>query len=235
METPLATVVIPYRPQEHPFRVANCQRVERHLSDVLPGCPIILADDGRAPFSRACSINEGVKEAETEVVIISDADVIVHRGQLERAIDLANDGHPGLIIPFERYLYLTKGESRRIVSTSKLPFRPAVEWTMGNSVGPCVVVRRDSFLKIKGYDPRFRGWGFEDVAFNDTALTVLGPTHRIPGDLWHLWHPVDKTNNTENPHYQANLSLCQRYVAAKGDPGAMMALRNEAEIQHATG
>lgn len=106
---------------------------------------------------------------------------------------------------------------------------------MDSSVGPCVVVRRDSHLAIKGYDPRFRGWGFEDVAYNDVALTVLGPTTRINGDLWHLWHPVDKTNNVEHPQYQANLALCQRYIAAKGNAEAMMAIRNEAEIEHATG
>lgn len=106
---------------------------------------------------------------------------------------------------------------------------------MDSSVGPCVVVRRDSFLRIKGFDPRFRGWGFEDVAFNDTALTVLGSTERIAGDLWHLWHPVDKTNDAENAYYQANLALCQRYIAAKGNPEVVMALRSEAELEHATG
>jgi predicted glycosyltransferase involved in capsule biosynthesis len=104
---------------------------------------------------------------------------------------------------------------------------------MDSSVGPCVVIRRDSFLRIKGYDPRFRGWGFEDVAFNDIAQTVLGPTTRVEGDLFHLWHPVDKTNDTTNPNYQSNLALCHRYIAAKGNVDAMMALRSEADIEHA--
>jgi hypothetical protein len=97
------------------------------------------------------------------------------------------------------------------------------------------VVRRDSFRRIKGYDPRFRGWGFEDVAFHDIATTVLGPTTRIDGDLWHLWHPVDKTNDQKNPQYQANLALCHRYIAAKGDIEAMMALRSEADLEQITG
>ena len=160
------------------------------------------------------------------VLVIWDADLLVRPQQLEDAIRLAAAA-PGMVLPFDRYAYLRRGMSEWLCRNprSGLPIRARSEWTMQGSVGGLQVMSLDTFHQAGGFDPRFRGWGFEDVAFGEAASTLVAEHRRVPGDLLHLWHPVDPTNVPDSPGYEGNRLLWGRYVeAAATGPDAMAEL-----------
>lgn len=48
---------------------------------------------------------------------------------------------------------------------------------------------RTAFLKTKGYDERFTGWGYEDDAFGKRVIALGLDVVTIDRPLLHLWHP----------------------------------------------
>jgi hypothetical protein len=72
-----------------------------------------------------------------------------------------------------------------------------------------------------GFDERFVGWGFEDMAFQATIVGLYGH-ERIEGDVYHLWHdrstPGDGRAAKAAGEYTAeaitNARLGRRYMVA---------------------
>jgi hypothetical protein len=52
----------------------------------------------------------------------------------------------------------------------------------------CIAIPRAVFDDLGGFDERFVGWGFEDMAFQSVVCGLYG-WERIDGDVYHLWHP----------------------------------------------
>jgi hypothetical protein len=79
---------------------------------------------------------------------------------------------------------------------------------------------RAVFDDLGGFDERFKGWGFEDMAFQSAICGLYG-YERIPGDVVHLWHPRSEeritpglTRLTASPEYVTNARLGRRYMVA---------------------
>lgn len=63
-----------------------------------------------------------------------------------------------------------------------------VEKTNPLSWSCCFAIPRPGWDRLGGFDERFRGWGFEDMAFQSASVGLIGH-ERVEGDLFHLWHP----------------------------------------------
>jgi hypothetical protein len=160
-------IIIPWSWEE--ARVPLLETVLDHLE----AWEWTLAIDEDEPFSRGRAINRAVNDSSAEVVLVNDADCIVPEDQIVRAIALALE-LPGPVLAFTDYTRLNQaGAPERVVE--------------GAPSQSCFAIRRHSFLTVGGYDERFEGWGYEDVAFN-VACSRLWPLRRIPGPLYHLWH-----------------------------------------------
>jgi hypothetical protein len=77
-----------------------------------------------------------------------------------------------------------------------------------------------------GFDERFRGWGWEDMAFKTVVLTRYGAEH-LPGEVIHLWHDRSAEraevrrpdgNILIAPEYLENTILGRTYMWAEGLP-----------------
>jgi hypothetical protein len=93
-----------------------------------------------------------------------------------------------------------------------------------------VVVSREGFERVGGMDPRFRGWGAEDVAFGLACGALLGLTKIILGESYALYHKRPRKDGKrvwENDPGTHNVPLGERYWAAKGDPDAMTVICSE--------
>lgn len=196
-------VLIPWRSVSCPHRDAAWARVEAQWLGY--GWPLVVADDGGAPFARGASVNLAATQIEADVYVVADADTLIVEDQVEEAIELAA-ATPGLVVAFDRYLYLR--ENGRI------------KFFMENTVSSCVAVSRQTWETVGGFDARYRGWGYEDAAFEAACSTLAGPTRWVHGDVRHLWHPLETTRP------DANRAMVGDYVRATGDPVAMRALIN---------
>lgn len=75
------------------------------------------------------------------------------------------------------------------------------------SVGGIIMISKDAFNKIGGYDSNFIGWGCEDVEI-ERRSNLQNRVSRIGVDdaiCWHLQH--DNTIRTEHDHYQNNVNI----------------------------
>jgi hypothetical protein len=135
------------------------------------------------------------------------------------------------IVPFDKIIWMDEAWSH-LVRTGEVPIasRPprrhvVLEWGQ-SSVGICNVVRRDRFYAYGGFDPRFRGWGCEDCAWDAAAETLGGPKLRLHAEGRHLFHPPCSSKSDPERMNQASV-LHHRYEAARGNRAAMKALIGE--------
>tara|TARA_Y100000310_G_C20661234_1_gene804909 strand:- start:368 stop:1240 length:873 start_codon:yes stop_codon:yes gene_type:complete len=77
-----------------------------------------------------------------------------------------------------------------------------------DSKGGCVMGRRDNIIKCNGYNPLFKGWGYEDDEFPFRVSKlgyVVGRTTGVKKPCWHLHH-FDGTGSPKEtqPYYDEN-------------------------------
>lgn len=206
-----ATVCIPWRPA--PDRMAAYARVTAFWKH--HGLPIVEVDSTPAlAFSLAEARNKAVRQAETEFVIVADADTIPDIGAVTRALD----NHDGVTWPFTEYRHIPP----EWIDAPDLMSAP-IEQAYGASVGGIFVTRRETYWRLGGMDERFeRRWGFEDNAFHAAAST-LAAAHRVPGIVFSFNHGVagpGRDMTKDNP----NRWRYELYKFATGKPQLMSEL-----------
>ena len=92
------------------------------------------------------------------------------------------------------------------------------------AVGGSVILHREVWEKVRGYDERFQGWGGEDRAFALALETLAGDSVRYPAPIYHLWHPAPENDRFGHPNWDYNRQLLERYQSANHLPARMHAL-----------
>jgi hypothetical protein len=174
--TPLlrAGVVIPISPADE-YRRRNYERVRAHLEEL--DWPIVGGVSLVDPFSPSQARNNGaamLPASTVDVLYFNDADSVVELDQIRAAVALAAAA-PGLVFAFEHYVRTNEDG------------RPTMYVPNSGSSG-AVAISRACFDEVGGYDERFVGWGYEDLAFA-FECSKRWPVRRVPGQLVHLWHP----------------------------------------------
>jgi hypothetical protein len=185
-------------------------------------------DTDEGPFNRAAAVNRAAALAgEWDLGIVIDSDVLLSVGQVRAAIVRATEtgkvtwGH-------RRWRGISEAWTKRIVDDdrdlgaelSRDEMDLFVERTNPLSWSCCIVIPRPVFDDLGGFDERFRGWGFEDMAFQSVIVGLYGH-ERIEGDVIHLWHPRSeerivpgRSRGTASPEYVVNALLGRRYMLA---------------------
>lgn len=142
-----------------------------------------------SPGGKAAAVNAGVEQSTGNVIVQLDMDSLVPYDRLREAVDLAAEAD-GLVVPHDRYLYLTADATADIyVGDGWASKGPGDCESFGQlGVGNVVVFSRRTFDTVGGFDPRFKGWGGDDAAFAIACWGWFGDTRRLPGDVVHLWH-----------------------------------------------
>jgi hypothetical protein len=212
-----------------PFRPADSARVENLACTVRQwealGWPVHLADADGERFNRGEAINNAAREATddgADVLIISDSDFLLenNRQAVQGAEDALRDGAYVVCFSFMRVMNQQGTnairEGRNWHRTHEIE-NVALIW------GNCFAIPTELFWKVCGFDPRFLGWGAEDIAFLVAASTMGGPKSRIKGGAYHLTHPT----NEDRDDLPANNALASHYRSADGDPEAMAVILAE--------
>jgi hypothetical protein len=155
--------------------------------------PIFEGHHNDGLFNRSAAVNRAAGLAgEWDVAVIIDADVICDAERVKQAVELAH--RTGQARPSARRpegpdpagSRPGHGRVRRALG----PLRAHVydrerAWCLASS--SC---HAGCGTTVGGFDEEFRGWGYEDTAFAAAAETFGVASIRMPGEVWHFWHPT---------------------------------------------
>lgn len=176
-------------------------------------------------FERAAAINEALNSTlhHWDAICVIDADILHDDpAHVSVALELAHASN-AYVSPHSVLRYADEETTERIlagerVNLDTLPSTHQV-WTAGFAVS------RELWERVRGFDPRFSGYGGEDIAFF-FACGTLGdddPQRIYSGGVTHLHHE-DVEGAQTGPRYEANLEIVRTYEARIGDRAAMRAL-----------
>lgn len=164
------------------------------------------------PFNRSAAINDAARRAGSwDIAAIIDADTVLEPARVLEGLELARTGRA--VLPFTHYCLVGRRETDQLMRAEQLPATAERTTIRANRWSGCVIVPRELFDAVGGFDERFVGWGGEDIGFA-AALLARGKVARLPGNLFHLWHPHSVERRHRTPEYAVNAALERRYVAA---------------------
>lgn len=223
-----AAACIPFRPVDDD-RAANLERT-RQTYDAL-GWPVYLGDHDGDPFSRGVAINVAVTNAlreapDLDVVFLCDSDVLMPNPErVEEAAALAV-ARGCYVVGYTDWVVLDWEGTYQARNGDKPGEEAVLEVNKGCWLGSGALPVW-LWQAVGGFDPRFVGYGHEDLGFLP-AVGTLGraPKERVGGHCYHLQHPP----NEEREFFLGNARLASRYRGCDDDPDAMRALLAERAV-----
>lgn len=234
------SVLVPHRPEPGTTgkqRRANWRWIQQRWQAHFPEAEIVVATDKRSgPFSKAQAVNNAHREATGDMFVIADSDSWCDMPQVVAGLHYAAKLEV-LVMPWTSAHRLAEQDSielRASDPSAPHPVTPAIvgradDYRPSPSTAAMVLcITRESFERIGGFDPRFIGWGAEDVAFGLACDTLLGRKHIMPGVAYALHHDRPRDDNGRRIWHADpgthNVELADRYWSARGNREAMLAL-----------
>lgn len=139
-------------------------------------------------YYRTKMINGLFKASDTRYVFNWDADVLMERKQLEKAINALREGN-GIIYPYTNFVRIrNEYYGIRVILDTDFEFTPLIIEEM-KSVGGAIGYDKELFIKMGMENENIIGWGYEDVE-RYYRYKILGhEPMRIDGNIYHIEHP----------------------------------------------
>lgn len=136
-------------------------------------------------FNKSKAMNEGVRAARADLVLLHDGDVVPPVRLLESVLGIIDEGWEA-VRPVRLLFHLGEPESQNYILGGKTD-PVCINLVQANNPGLSTAVRKETYWRIGGHDERFEGWGGEDWEFLDRLRGVrLYPGGFAPAV--HLWH-----------------------------------------------
>lgn len=199
----------------------------------FPDWELVEGHHDVGPFNRSAAINDAAHQVgDWGAAVIIDADVLADPDTVRTAVDvaLATDR---MVLAYNERIHLSQKGTERVLAGFQGNWKSSamVSQRLTDSCSSCVVVSRALWDKVAGFDERFEGWGWEDVAFRIACETFSGrPMITLGSTLWHLWHRTSHENNRAEPTFVANKARGDRYKAAHMNEAAVQELLDEAAL-----
>lgn len=222
------SILIPYKPDGgHRDRLFSWVMDRYHTH--FPEAQICIGENWDEPYNRSRARNSAFMAATGDTLLIADADTICDYYLLHQAFDLLDQNPRSWVLPYDTrgYYNLTQSYTEQVLSlpsTSSLSPRNELVFDHElESWAGLVIIKREAFEVVGGYDERFMGYGYEDNSFSMALSTIWGPLVRGPGYCMHLWHDRPNGDSFAHPFLSHNQELHQRYKFIDGHPDAMRA------------
>jgi glycosyltransferase involved in cell wall biosynthesis len=183
----------------------------------------------RDHIKKCAGYNHGVKYASTDIIIFLDVDIIIDCNKLLECInDARSIGALECLVGYNGCaFYMTEPGEQQFLETLNIEdlydkikdlhliTNNANEYALlGNNkaVGGCLIMTKQSFNKIKGFNPFFRGWGYEDNEIISRAHTLglnVSKSNIANHFLYHLPHCDTSVNKAQHDHYKQNEAIVQ--------------------------
>lgn len=217
-------VAIPFRDRgRDPLRQVNLLRILEHWDQDHQRAAVVASDgrDGDQQFNRSAAYNKAVRDhPDVDVFVFTESDMLINPEQIEAGIELAA-AHPGQVVPFTEYHYLTPEDSHDIRNHAVEPEHctPETIMTNGRSHGAINIISRESLRLVGQYDELFEGNWYDDTAMKIAYTKTCGPTRFIPGPAHHLYHlpgwTGDHLTDQDRAATRRNHLRCRTYRMAQ--------------------
>lgn len=175
-------VFVPFRAEEGTDRWNRWKQVE----STWTGYPVFVGESPDGPFNVSAARNHAADRVDWDIAVFADADTIIPKAQLEAGIRAANK-HRQMVLPHSRWINIEPEEHATFFLEGYVPFNPKRHVTSGTK-SSIVILPREVYDTVNGFDERFRGWGWEDTAFYEAVTMLHGPVLQFEGNIWHLGH-----------------------------------------------
>jgi hypothetical protein len=222
------SICVPFM-EDRAERSRNWTFLRERYEAQFPDWEIVVGTCER-PWKKGIAVNTAVQASSGDVLVISDADVMVAEHALRSAVE-ALETAPWAV-PHRMVYRLNEQATQAVIADQLLmdpaPVREVIQARLGPSGGGLVVARREDVEAVKGIDERFEGWGGEDISFGWALDTLIGPHLRLDSAMWHLNHPpMPGRGRIRNQGSAESEALVGQYLGATGNPVAMQELLDE--------
>lgn len=210
------SVVIPWDPRtkdEH--RLMSLSVIETNIQ-LIPGIEIKLGEDTSQPFNRSKARNNGVMQSSGDNILILDADTFIPVCSMLEAEEILKFSN--WVIPYNIYYNLNQTKTHEAYEDLSVLSTEPVDGEYDHRIlswAGALMVSRENFDKVGGYDERFEGWGWEDVAFRVKLDNEVGHHSRCGSYVSHLWHPRPPEIEFGNEFEKRNAKLFDKEYRRK--------------------
>lgn len=215
-------VVVPFQPTDE-HRDRALAHISDHYATHHPTYELIRGDLPEwAPWSKGAAVNLAIESTDADVLVLADADSYVDPPVLADAVRLVEVGAARWVVPHRLVHRLSEDATADVLAGGRARLTDlARRKYIGLAGGGIVVLTRTAYETVGGIDPRFLGWGGEDITFGWALSTLVGQHTRLTSPLVHLWHPHPAPNLRGSEESEA---LVAEYRAARGVPRLMRAV-----------
>ncbi len=247
------TFLVPFTPGLVADRDRLWAWLHPYWNDALPAVQIIIGQDPvhhlaepGIPFSKAAAVNVAAEKATGDVFVIIDADAYVTAELIRYAVaevrGARSTGRRLWFVPYRRFFRLSADATERVLASDpREPWHPddppllthldvgqASRHSGHHFAAMIMVMPREAFEETGGLDPRFAGWGGEDISFMRAVDTIYGVHKTIDRSVFHLFHGTIGAGINRQWEGQTRRTpftvLGARYLAAYGDRARMLRL-----------
>lgn len=220
------SIIVPFGGQACEWRTRARDWIHARYRELHPDWELIEGTAGE-PWSKGAACADAVGRSSGDVIVIADADTFIDAHHLADTVERVEHG-VAWAVPHDKVWRLNADATEHVyrggAPRKKLDSlaRPAYRGVFGGGI---VVVTRDAWQKVGGIDPRFYGWGGEDLTFGWALHALAGVPWRGTCDLWHLWHPHALGDQADTLRgSEASEALVAEYKALRRNPEGMRAL-----------
>lgn len=162
--------------------------------------------ENHASHVKNSAYNMGASMSDRKYMIFLDADCIIHPKIFKQLTKSNSSIFDGLVYPYNRYALYMSPSSKMLLKKNfsydtldRIRPKGVIAHGMNgecghlyaNCPGGSFMMTHEVFNKVNGFNPAFRGWGYEDTEFV-TRINRLGlPMATVGGDenmMFHLHH-----------------------------------------------
>ena len=217
------TYIIGYR--HKPDRLQNLRRVLDWINGFAGADVIVVEQDTHSkishlnlrcrhlflksdkPYNKSWSFNYANKIAKKNIIVFADSDLIMNPNHLIESLKQIETYE--MVNPYKSVIDLDTNETGLQLEQVLQINRPGRGETDHQKVPICggiCIFRRESIIKIAGWNENFVGWGAEDDFVSLKVQQFLN-WKQMEHKCYHLFHNREQPNMTE---YQKNLNLLQQ-------------------------
>lgn len=199
------SVLVPYRGDDGGLRDRAWEFMQAWWRREYPPYEVIQATCQPGPWCKAEAVANALRRAPDGILVVADADVMCDG--VGTAVEAVATGAARWAVPHLRVNRLTPASTLAVYAGDALPGQPRlptrhnanhgqrtasspeVELSFNGVVGGGLVVLPRALYDQVPLDPRFLGWGQEDMSWALALRIMAGEPFRNNAPLWHLWHP----------------------------------------------